>query len=282
MTSELSTHVTTDIINRLTRPWWTCFAALHWAFRGHACCLWACHGHITALEAQSILGARINYGLDLIIFYRELVNTFVPEYELAKLIVAATPKPERSHLSRFYAGNNVFTQGTGSMRPIHKLIDEATVPAGMPRLRLTDDGPNSRIATARMVFDGLRQTIIVRGDNPPLRPEFVDESTAPFRMRQTPLLLISQDCPNLISTIPGLGFDPKNPEDVINFGNMKDSVWAAIGNAYRDYPSVVAGKPVEVLRAEAINKSDDPTQRNINLLKFNEEFEGNQIRPRKR
>lgn len=156
------------------------------------------------------------------------------------------------------------------MRAIHKLIDEVTVPAGMPKLRLTDDGPLSRVATARMVFDGLGNSNLVRGDTPPVKP------------RETPLLLISEECPNLIATLPGLGFDPKNPEDVITFGNMKDSVWAAVGNAYRDYPSVVAGKPIEVLRAEAVNKSDDPTQRSINLLKFNEEFESNSVRPRKR
>lgn len=270
MTNSLSTSVAARAIDQLTRPWWTCWCALHWGFRQHACCLWACHGHVTAREAQTFLGARVDYGLDLIIFYRELVATLVPEHELARQIVEATPKPERSHLSRFYAGNAVFAQGKGSMRAIYKLIDEVTEPAGFPRLRQTDDGAESRIATARMVFDGLRNTVLVRGDTPPQRP------------RETPLLLISEDCPNLISTIPGLGFDPKNPEDVITFGNMKDSVWAAAGNAYRDYPSVVAGKPIEVLRAEAVLKSEDPTQRNINLLKFNEEFGADQVRPRKR
>lgn len=270
MTTGLSTEVASRDIDRLTRPYWTCWAAMHWGFRVPACCLWACHGQITAREAQTILGANVDYPLDLIIFYRELVRDLVPENELAHQIVNATPEPERKHLSRFYAGNSAFAQGKGSMRAIHKLIDEVTVPAGMPRLRLTDDGSGSRVATARMVFDGLRQTITVRGENPPQKP------------RETPLLLISDDCPNLISTIPGLEFDPKNPEDVISFGNIKDSVWAAAGNAYRDYPSVVSGKPIEVLRAEAVNKSDDPTQRNINLMKFNEDFDGSQSRPRKR
>lgn len=268
--NSLSTEVAATAIDQLTRPWWTCWAALQWGFRSHAVCLWACHGQITAREAQTILGANVDYPLSLIIFYRELIKDLTPEHALAKLIVEATPKPERSHLARFYAGNSVFSQGKGSMRAIHKLIDEVTVPAGMPKLRLTDDGTESRVATARMVFDGIENSNLVRGDNPPPRP------------RETPLLLISEECPNLIATIPGMSFDPKNPEDVISFGNMKDSIWSAVGNAYRDYPSVVAGKPVEVLRAEAVNRSDDPTQRSINLMKFNEEFDGGQSRPRKR
>lgn len=276
MTNSLSTQVATKDIDQLTRSWWTCWSALHWGFRSHACCLWACHGQISAHEARTILGANVEYPLDLIIFYRELVKELTPEHELARMIVEATPKPERSHLSRFYAGNSVFAQGHGSMRAINKLIDEVTVPAGMPRLRLTDDGANSRIATARMVFDGLRQSLVVRGDNPP-----VNTQESAVNPRSTPLLLISEECPNLISTIPGLGFDPKNPEDVITFGNMKDSVWAAVGNAYRDYPSIVSGKPLNVLRAEAVNRSGDPTQRMINGMDFDAQND-NQYRPRKR
>ncbi len=253
---SLSTELAASDLERLTRPWWTCWAALHWAFRRHAVCFWCCHGEIPARDAQSILGADISYPVSAIIFYRELVETLLPEHELAKRIVEMTPEPERSHLSRFYAGNSVFRQGKGSMRAIHRLIDEVTVPAGMPRLRKTDDSPESRVPTARMVFDGLRRTFAVRSDNPPKDPG------------ETPLLLISSECPELIATIPGLEADPKDPEDVHEVGTMQDSVWLGACNAYRDYPSVVAGKPLEVLRLEAINRSDDPTQRFLNHLEF--------------
>lgn len=270
MTSSLSTEILATDIDRLTRPWWTCWAAMHWGFRRYAAVYWCCHGQITSFEARTILGVDVEYSLDLIIFYREMVVTLVPEHDLAVQIVEATPKLERSHLSRFYAGNSAFAQGKGSMRAIHKLIDEVTVPAGLPRLRLTDDGPDSRVATARMVFDGLRRTHSVRSDNPPKKPG------------ETPLMLISSDCPELISALPSLESDPKDQEDVRRILTMQDDVWAACCNAYRDYPSIVAGKPMEVLRMEAVNKSDDPTQRNINFLKFNEEFGGDQVRPRKR
>lgn len=270
MNTGLSTEVLAMEVDRLARPWWTTWAALHWGFRRYAVCFWCCHGQISAREAKTILGADVDYPLDLIIFYRELVVTLVPEHELAQGIVNATPIPERTHLTRFYAGNSVFAQGKGSMRAIHKLIDEVTVPAGMPKLRLTDDGPDSRVATARMVFDGLRRTHSVRSDEPPKKPA------------ETPLLLISSECPELISALPSLESDPKSQEDVRQIGTVQDDVWSACCNAYRDYPSVVAGKPIEVLRAEAVNKSDDPTQRSINLMRFNDEFEGNHIRARKR
>lgn len=256
MTSEISTEVTANDIDRLARSWWACWAAMHWAFRRHACVYWCCHGQISAMEARSVLGANVDYPLNLIIFYRELMVTMMPERELAARIVEETPKPERAHLSRFCAGNDAFAKGIGSMRAIHRMIDDITVHAGMPRLRLTDDGPNSRIATARMIDDGLRRTISVRGYNPPAK------------YSDAPLLLISSECPKLVSTIPRLGFNPKNQEDVIDTGTFRDGVWAACCNAYRDYPSVVAGKPVEVLRMEAINRSDDPTQRYLNHLEF--------------
>lgn len=254
MTNSLA--VASSELDRLVRPWWTCWAAMQWAFRRHACVYWCCHGEVSARESNAILGTEVSYPVSVVIFYRELVETLIPEHELAKKIVDMTPKPERAHLSRFYAGNNAFDQGEGSMRAIHRLIDEVTVPAGMPRLRLTDDGPKSNVATARMVFDGLRKTYAVRSDHPPAT------------RGETPLLLVSAECPRLIETLPGLEADLKNPEDVRQIGTVQDDVWAACCNAYRDYPSVVAGKPIEVLRMEAINRSDDPTQRYLNHLEF--------------
>ncbi len=291
MTSDLSTEVASSDIDRLSKPWWTCWAALEWGFRRNAVCYWCCHGQISGLEAREVLGVNITYPLDLIIFYRELVVTMVPEHDLALEIVRMTPIPERAHLSRFYAGRSVFEQGHGSMRPIHRLIDEVTVPAHMPRLRRLGSSLLSvltRSATAldvddcqcgftvlassvarRMIFDGLRRTHSVRSDDPPKRPG------------ETPLLLVSSECPELISALPSLESDPKNLEDVRQIGTVQDDVWSAACNAYRDYPSVVAGKPIEVLRAEAVNRSSDPTQRQLNFLKFNDEHE-NQSRPRKR
>jgi hypothetical protein len=82
--------------------------------------------------------------------------------------------------------------------------------------------------------------------------------------------------------MPGLEYNPKDPEDVLPVGTLKDCVWAACCNTYRDYPSVVGQKPLEVLRMEAVNRSSDPTQRMINFRKFNEEFDSGQSRPRKR
>lgn len=256
MTTGISTQVASSDIERLTRPWWTCWGAMSWGFREHAAVYWFCHGQVSPTDARACLDVDIEYPINVIIAYRELVQDLVPERDLARMIVAATPELERKHLSRFYAGNSAFLQGEGSMRAIHKMIDEITVPAGMPRLRRTDDGPNSRIPTARMIDDGLRRTLAVRGNLPPSVPS------------ETPLFLISAECKKLCSTIPRLGFNPKNKEDVIETGTFRDGVWSACCNAYREYPSVVAGKPEHVLRMEAINRSSDPTQRFLNHLEF--------------
>lgn len=266
----MNIDLATNEVDRLVRPWWTCWAAMHWGFRRHSVVYWCCNGQISAEDAQSVLGANVHYPLDLIVFYRELAVTLVPEHDLAHRIVDATPEPERTHLSRFCAGNSVFTQGYGSMRAIHKLIDEVTVPAGLPRLRLTDDGPDSRIATARMIFDGLRRTHSVRSDSPPKLPG------------DTPLMLISSECPELISVLPSLEADPKEQEDVRQIGTMQDCVWAACCNAYRDYPSVVDTEPMEVRRKKFIDKALTPTGQYMNMLKFDQERSAINKRPRKR
>ena len=270
MSTQLSTEVAATEIDRLARWWWQCWCGMNWGFRRHAVVYWACSGEVPAHEARDVLGVDVDYPLDVVIFYRELVETLLPEHDLAKRIVNATPPRERTHISRFYGGNSVFEQGTSSTRAIYRLIDEVTVPAGMPKMRLTDDGPSSRIATARMVFDGLRRTYVMRGDDPPKT------------RGEHPMLLVSSECPELVSALPSLESDPKNQEDIRELGTMQDCVWSACCNTYRDYPSVVGQKPMEVLRMEAINRSSDPTQRRINLLKFNEEYGSLNTRPRKR
>lgn len=270
MTTSLSTEVHTSDVDRLTKPWWTCWAAMHWGFRRHACVFWCCHGEVPSRDARSILGSDIDYPVSVIIFYRELVKDLVPEHALAAQVVAMTPEPERKHLTRFYAGNNAFERGDGSTRPIHRLIDDVTVPAGMPKLRLTDDGIAGRVATSRLVDSGLRRTLSIRGGNPP------------EKRSETPLLLISSECSNLISTLPRMVFDPKNREDVLETGTKTDCIFSACFNAYRDYPSIVAGKPLDVLRLEAINRTDDPTQKFLDHMKFNDQFDAQNHRPRKR
>ena len=233
----------------MVRPWWSAWAGMAWGFRRHAAVLWACAGRVDPYTAKSLLNIDHPHPFDVVIFYRELVKDLIPEHDLARMIVDATPeypRNERKHLSRFCAGRNVFEQGQHAMRTIADLINPVLREAGIVPLRETDDGPDSRVATFRDVFDGLRRNYVLRSNKPPQEKQI------------GPVIFISGECPRLLDTVESLQADqPKRPEDVKEVGTEQDQIWAAMMNTYRDYPAIIASEPLAVRRAKHIQQGVD-------------------------
>lgn len=256
MSAELA-PLSSSEIDRLAKFWWTCWVGMHWGFRRHAAVYWCCTGTISPYEAWGVLGIVHPHPLDVVIFYRELVRTQLPEFDLATMILEMTPEPERKQILRFCAGKAVFETGEGSGKSIAQIIDPVTRAGKLPKLRVTDDGPLSRVPSFRMIFEGLRRTTVMRGPDPP--PEKSD----------TPLLFISADCPELISALPSLiSTDPKNPEDVTRTGTIQDDIFEAAKNCYRDYPSIQRAEPYMIRRQKAIDSASDETGKRLNMLQF--------------
>ena len=134
-------------------------------------------------------------------------------------------------------------------------------------LRETDDGPDSRVATFRDVFDGLRRNYVLRSDEPP-------------QEKQTgPVIFISEDCPELISAIPSLEADePKRPEDVKSVGTKQDQIWAAMMNTYRDYPAIIASEPLAVRRAKHIGQGVDAMHKAHLMREFDAKHSTRRVR----
>lgn len=243
-----------------------------WGFRRHSVVLWACAGRVDPYTVESLLGIDHPHPLDLVIFYRELCVSLVPEFDLVHMIVDATPNSpynERKHLSRFCAGSNVFAQGQHAVRSIADLMNPILTKAGIVALRETDDGPDSRVATFRDVFDGLRRNYVLRSDQPPQEKQ------------NSPVIFISEDCPELISAIPSLEADePKRPEDVKEVGTKQDQIWAAMMNTYRDYPIVTASEPLAVRRAKHIQSGIDPMHKAQLMREFDAKQNSRRVRSR--
>lgn len=252
----VSPIISDSIMGHVVRPWWTCWASLHWGFREFACVLWCCQGRVPVNVAYEHLGIESFHPVDIVVFYRELVQQLIPEKELAQMIVDVMPKNERKHLKRFYAGKQVFEAGD-NYRTIAHLVNEVFVPNYMPRLRESDDSKDTRVADGRNFAEGLRRTIAMRSDDPPM-----DQS-------KTPLIFISEECPQLIETIPALESDrDKNPEDTKVVGNEQDSIWEAAKTCFRECPSVVGGIPAHIRRQMAIAKGLTPQQMFLNAIEF--------------
>lgn len=252
-------------VDRLIDPWWSRWIGMHWAFRRNAVAYWCACGSVQPVKLRAVLGIESDAPLDIVIFYRELVCTLTPEYELAHKIVAATPEPERKQIKRFFAGQMAFSQAEGNTRTIAQLIETVTRPAGLPRMWPTDDSDTGRIASSRTVFDGLRRANTMRTP-----PSDDNNEDAPEETGKTPLLFISEECPKLIRVIPRLQADDKTPEDAARTGNLQDDIWEACKNSFREYPQILQSEPYEVRRWRFINRTSDPMQQRLDMIKFDD------------
>ncbi len=270
MSTELAVNTTPGELDRIVKYWWPRWIGMHWGFRTHTACFWCTTGEVSQFEALHVLGIETIHPLDVVIFMRELVTTQAHEYDLAKQIVSMTPEEERPHTRRFYAGKQCFERGDGITRTIAQLIDEVTLPAKLPKLRPTDDSAATRIPTARMVSDAVRRNYTMRGDDPPQEKA------------KGPILFITEDCPKLLSAIPSLIADRKNPEEVEDNGTEQDCVWSGCMNSFREYISVRREAPLEVRRRQAIDLAPDPSGKYMNLIRFDAKMQTQKRRQRRR
>ena len=242
-------------VERLLQPWWPRWMSLDWGFEHHAACFWFATGRVGSRELREILGIDSEFPLDIVVCYRELVVNRKSEFDLATLMVRMTPESERSRLGRFVVGPDVFAERRGVEHTIAEQMEAVTLPAGLPRMERADAGPGSRVASARMVYDGFRRSSSVRSDSPPADPE------------TTPLLLIGADCPQLQSSIPILIRDPKHVEDVLKMETMQDDVFDGFKYGYAAWQEALQEAPREVRRQELVTQyCEEPTAESMTAL----------------
>ena len=246
-----------SIVEQVGRPWWSIWASLHWGFRKPACVLWCAAGRVEPQLARSALGIDSFHPTDMVLFYRELVVELTPEKDLAAMIVEVMPLLERKHMHRFYAGHQVFEAG-GGRRTIAHLMNEVFRSAYLPRLRESDDSETGRVADGRNFAEGLRQTRIMRSEDPPMTRS------------KTPLIFISERCPELIKTLPSLEYDDKKREETKFVDNEQDSIWEAAKTCFREYPNVIGALPHHIRRQQFIDKGLTPQQKFFNAIEFDQ------------
>lgn len=247
-------------VDNLSKYWWSCWMGGDLGFGHNSAIFWACIGKISPPEAWDALAIDTEWPLDICIVYRELVPPQrTSEHDLAKLIVEATPEKERTALQRFVMGSDTKIVDRHAMHSRRELIDAVTVPEGLPAIRSAADQPGSRVINARLMYEMMRRTSMMRSENPPkTRP---DE-------KSVPLLLISAECPQLSKAIPLLITDEKKVDDVKKLETMQDDVFDGVKYTLAEYLGVQTQAPREVRKAEYVARGISPTQQRINSLKF--------------
>ena len=243
-------------VDQLIDYWWGAWIGMHWGFRRHSAVYWACSGPVAPDKLWRLLRIDSEKSLDVVVIYRELVIDLLSEIDLVQRIISMTPEPERGNLRAFYAGRNVFQTGEGFTSPISKIMNPLLVQSRLPKLKLTDDGDESRIPGFRMVFESMRRATVLRA------PELPKDKS------EAPLLFISDSCPRLIATIPSLEYDPDNREDVNRMGTVQDDIWQACMNTFVNYRRAQRAEPESIQRMRFIATADDPMNRRFRMIEF--------------
>jgi hypothetical protein len=230
-------------LERLIQPWWIRWMSLDWGFRHHAACFWFTAGKVGTKALDEILDIRSDWPLDVVLCYRELVTSNTAEADLGKMIVAATPKVERAQIQDFKAGVDIFAERRGIEHTIAELMENVTLAGGLPRFSRADATPGSRVASARMVYDGFRRASQVRSG-------LIDE------MDKTPVLLIGPDCATLQASIPMLIANPNKLEDVLKLETMQDDVFDGFKYGYGWYRDALERAPASVRRKELFSEME--------------------------
>lgn len=237
----------------MIQPWWRRWAAIDWGFAHMTAVGWFAAGKLSPLQFQAFFGGAVEWPVDIIIAYRELVVNETAESDLAYRIVEMTPADERSHLRDIYLSPDAFAK-KGSASTVADQLSDVFKRLKLPKV---DRAMNDRVAGWRGMYNLMRQTRGLRAENPD-----------PARAKAGPMFVVSAECPELIQAIPLAVRDEKNLEDVLKTPTVADDVldMARYGIASHLNPKDTA--PLEVRAAEAVTGIQDNTARAMILGKF--------------
>ena len=253
--------------------WWRAWIGGDLGFGHHTAIFWAAYGKLSPSEAWEHLQIDTEWPIDVLVIYREFLAQRMPEAEIGAELVRMTPEPERKHLAKFVLGSDTKTTDRYALHSRRELIDAVTVPAGMPRIQSAQDGPGSRVINARLMYEVMRRTVVMRGENPPReRPE----------PKTAPLLLVSAECPALIAAIPAVQSDPDKPDDFEKNPTMADDLIDGAKYVIPEWNSLVTRPPVEVRRSEYVAKGANMQAQYLRHMEFEAAEKKGQVRGRRR
>lgn len=162
---------TPEVVRKVLKPWSRRWMSIDWG-----------HAHNAAVYWHAREG-------DLVITYREIVQSKLAPTILAQSIVDKMPRDEKTgkfteHLDYIFLSNETFRPNSWGEHSIPEMMGEVFKENGLPQPAECD---NDRIGGAMLMYDLLEKQNWI----------------------------ISTNCPRLIANIPSMTRDPDNPEDVL-------------------------------------------------------------------
>lgn len=251
---ESATVLPADMANRIIQPWWRRWLATDWGFSHYAATGWFASGLLSPADVMGHFGVETQMNVRIVILYRTLVCSDVPEPDLAKLIVTMTPESERREIRDHWIGHDAWAK-RGSANTVVEQMEPWLMKAGMPRLSRADI---DRVGGWRMLYNCWASA-----------RRFRKWPTGLYRDHQEeqPAFFVSAACPEVVSSVPLLLCDKDDPLDIQKMpGNVEDDVADMVRYGLKSYLTAEPKPPKEVIEQETYDRYQDPTARAMAML----------------
>jgi hypothetical protein len=261
-----------DLVLRMVQPWWKRWLATDWGFSHYATTGWFTSGLLSPQDVLKHFGIATAAPLRVVILYREAVCNDVPEPDLAKLIVAMTPDPERREVRHHFIGHDAWAK-RGAANTVVEQMDPELTRGGLKRLERADI---DRVGGWRLMYNCWASARRLR--NWPKDQPFLQSK------EDQPAFFVSAECTEVIQAVPMLICDDDNPTDVRKVpGAVEDDVADMVRYGLKSYLTA-RGEPDDMVAAATYQKYQDPTARAMAMLRLQADQEkgGHLARRRRR
>ena len=241
--------------DRLIQPWWTKWTATDWGFAHYAAHGWAATGKLGPREFEAAFGGKTEWPIDVVVVYREFVANELAEVDLARAICDATPADEKRVIRHEFLSPDAFAK-KGSANTVAEQLEDVFRREGLPAPELAD---NDRIGGWRLIYSCLKQTCSLR------HAKDITKEMA----QSGPMLLISANCPNIISSLPLAIRDEKKREDVLKTPTLGDDVLDMLRYLLKSMLDPRSKAPRAVRFQEVLSQYENMTAKAMAAAQFN-------------
>lgn len=267
--------LTRDQETSLIQSWWTRWMAHDDGFVHHAAVGWAATGKVNPGRFKELFGVVIEAAVDVVVIYRCHAEQEVEQGELVRKCAATMGAEERKMVRRYFLSPDAWEKDSRGNSTAETIAAESRR-AGLPYPEHADNG---RVGGWRFLYAMMKKTADVLGGamNPTRENEDYDDEAGGYSLK-TPLLFISQDCEDIIESIPMLVRDDRHPgkaEDVLKMPTKADDVGDMVRYLCKSALNPRSSPPLAIQRQEFFEAmpAKDLTSKAIHLQKWDLEHQ---------
>jgi hypothetical protein len=218
---------------KLIQPWWQRWMAHDDGFVHHASIQWAASGKVMPKQFSEVFGVQLPEPVTVCVIYRNMTEAEVEQGELIRQARRTMTMDEARTVSRYFLSPDAWEKDSRG-HSTADTIREELVRAWPVNERLSwnlpgpEQADNARIGGWRFMYAMMKKTAdVLDGKMAPSRADDNYELEGGGYSPKTPLLFVSENCMDVIESIPLAIRDDKKPgrfEDVMKMPTKADDV----------------------------------------------------------